>query len=156
MKIEFWLTGKSEPYIGEAFDMYEKRLKRYIGFDAVLLPESRNKKKLDEEKLKLAEGEIVLSKLDDKDHLVLLDERGKRMSSEKFASNINNLMVSGKKRVVFLVGGAYGFSQAVYDRANDSVSLSDMTFSHQVIRVIFMEQLYRAFTIINNEPYHHG
>lgn len=136
--------------------MYEKRLKRYINFETVLLPEPRNKKKLNEEQLKKAEGELMLTRLDGADHLVLLDERGRRMNSKAFAEVVNHLMVNSTRKVVFVVGGAYGFSDELYARANDSLSLSDMTFSHQVIRVIFLEQLYRAFTIINNEPYHHG
>ena len=156
MKVEFWLNGKSEAYIKQAFEMYEKRLKRYINFETVLLTEPRNKKKLNEEELKKAEGEMMLARLEPTDHLVLLDERGRRMSSKAFASMVNHLMVNSTRRVVFVVGGAYGFSEGLYARANESLSLSDMTFSHQVIRVIFLEQLYRAFTIMNNEPYHHG
>lgn len=154
MKIELWLIGKSMPYIDEAFNMYCDRLKRYLPFEVVIIPDVKKKK--DPQSLKQAEGKVVLDKLQPTDHLVLLDERGKAKSSEAFAKDIEGLMMTGKKRIVYLVGGAYGFDESVYQRSNDLLSLSKMTFSHQIIRTIFMEQLYRAFTIINNEPYHHG
>lgn len=154
MKIELWLIGKSMPYIDDAFNMYRDRLKRYLPFEVVIIPDV--KKKLAPQALKQAEGKVILDRLQPTDHLVLLDERGKAKSSEAFAKDIEALMLTGKKRIIYLVGGAYGFDDSVYQRSNDLLSLSKMTFSHQIIRTIFMEQLYRAFTIINNEPYHHA
>jgi 23S rRNA (pseudouridine1915-N3)-methyltransferase len=156
MKIELWLVGKTEPYVQEAFDRFAKRIKHYIGFELVVFPESRKKGNSSPEQLKAAEAMDILAKLTDADHLVLLDEKGREFGSEDFAAWINKQMVSGKRKLVFLIGGAYGFDAAIYKRANETLSLSKMTFSHQVIRVLFIEQLYRGFTIINNEPYHHA
>lgn len=156
MKIEFWLIGKSDTYINTGVQEFSKRLQHYINFETILLPDVRNRAKLEVEKLKLAEGEIVLARLQASDHLILLDDKGRSVTSEQFATQINDYMVRGVKKVVFLVGGAFGFSDAVYARANEKLSLSKMTFPHQLVRLIFLEQLYRAFTIIRNEPYHHA
>lgn len=155
MKIELWLVGKSMPYVDAPVERYEKRIHRYIPFETVIIPDIKGKQ-LNSDQLKQAEGDGILKRLQPTDHLILLDENGQHFSSVKFARHLNSFMLSGTKRVVFLVGGAYGFSDAVYNRANEKLSLSKMTFSHQIIRILFMEQLYRGFTIINNEPYHHA
>ena len=154
MKFELWLLGKNEPYIREGMALFATRINRYVAFEEKVFAETGKSKIA--QVIKEAESKLILSKLDDKDYLVILDERGKAYSSEKFSGLINNLLVSGKKRVVFLIGGAYGFDDALRKRANAIVSLSEMTFSHQIVRVLFAEQLYRAFTILNNEPYHHA
>ena len=156
MKIELWLVAKTEGFIQPGFEMYEKRMKHYTQFEVVVFPESRKKGTASPAQVKDAEAQAILQKLNDSDYLVLLDEKGKELSSTGFADYINKLMVSGRKRIIFLIGGAYGFDEGIYKRANDKLSLSKMTFSHQVIRLLFMEQLYRGFTIINNEPYHHA
>jgi 23S rRNA (pseudouridine1915-N3)-methyltransferase len=154
MKFELWLLGKNEPYIRDGMALFAGRINRYVSYEERVFTEVGKSKAV--QAVKDAESKLILSKLDAKDYLVILDERGKAYASEKFAALINNLLVSGKKKVVFLIGGAYGFDDAVRQRANAVVSLSEMTFSHQIVRVLFAEQLYRAFTIINNEPYHHA
>lgn len=155
MKVEFWLIGKTSfPYLSEGMKLYEKRLARYLSYQTVVLPDAKNANKLPPEKLKIKEGEIVLKKLNPDDFFILLDERGKVFSSIEFSNFLENKFNSGKKRMVFLVGGAWGFSSEIYKRANAKISLSKMTFSHQMIRVFFMEQLFRAMTILRNEPYH--
>lgn len=154
MKFELWLLGKNDSYIKEGMLLFATRINRYVSFEEKVFTEGGKNKVA--QAIKDAEAKLILSKLDAKDHLILLDERGKQFASEKFAAFINTLLVSGKKRVVFLIGGAYGFDDALRKRANAVVSLSEMTFSHQIIRLLFAEQLYRAFTILNNEPYHHA
>lgn len=134
---------------------YEKRIKRYTAFESIVIDNS-SVRNGPESVIKLKEGEMILKKLSPGDHLILLDERGKTYSSVQFAAEINNWMNSSKKTVVLTIGGAYGFSDEVKARANGMISLSAMTFSHQIVRVIIMEQVYRAFTILNNEPYHHA
>lgn len=135
--------------------MYQSRIKRYIPFQIEVISNLKNVKNLSEDELKIKEGEAILNKISNNDFLVLLDERGKNLTSIEFSTFIQSKMVQGMKNLVFLIGGAYGFSFAVYERSNDQLKLSSMTFSHQIIRIIFMEQLYRAFSILNNEPYHH-
>ena len=155
MKIEFWLTGKTAfSYLEEGMRLYEKRLERYLSFQTVVLPEVKNANKLPPEQLKKKEGELVLKKLNPDDWLILLDERGRLFTSVGFAQFMEQKLLLGKRRLVFLLGGAWGFSGAVYERANEKISLSKMTFSHQMIRVFFLEQLFRAMTILRNEPYH--
>jgi len=154
MKFELWLLGKNEPYIREGMALFAARISRYVAFEEKVFNETGKGKAA--QAIKEAECKLFLRKLDDKDYLVILDERGKAYSSEKFSGLINNLLVSGKKKVVFLIGGAYGFDDALRKRANTVVSLSEMTFSHQIVRLLFAEQLYRAFTILKNEPYHHA
>lgn len=134
--------------------IYEKRLGRYLTFQSLVLPNVKNANKLPSEKLKLKEGEMVLKKLVAGDYLVLLDERGKQLSSIQFSKFMEQKLVSGPKRIIFLVGGAWGFSDAIYQRANYKLSLSKMTFSHQMIRLFFLEQLFRAMSILKGEPYH--
>ncbi len=155
MKIELLVIGKTDtPYLREGISLYEERLKHYVSYSKREIPDIRNVSVLSKKQIKEREGELILKALKDGDYLILLDERGELGNSEEFASRIERLRVSGVKRVVFSVGGAYGFSDAVYSRSNDKFSLSKMTFSHQMVRVIFLEQLYRAFTILKGEPYH--
>jgi len=156
MKIKLLLMGKTtDESIRNIEADYEKRIKRYTAFESVIIDNSsvRNGPELI---IKQKEGEMILKRLSPTDHLILLDERGKTYSSVQFANEVNNWMNSSKKTVVLTIGGAYGFSEDVKKRANGLVSLSAMTFSHQIVRVIMMEQVYRAFTILNNEPYHHA
>jgi len=157
MKIKLIVIGKtSEAYLREGIDGYLKRLVRYGDIDLEVLPEVRNKAVLPIDKLKVAEAQVVLKKLEVTDYVVLLDDKGKQLSSEGLAELVTKRLTSGRGRFVFLVGGAYGFDKVLYDRADLKLSLSLMTFSHQMVRLIFLEQLYRAFTIIKNEPYHHS
>lgn len=154
MKIELWVVGKTAfKYLEEGISVYEKRLKHYVHFDLVVLPDIKNPP-LSTEALKTKEGELILAKLTKDDYLILLDEKGKQMTSMDFSSFIEQQQVNAVKRIVFQIGGAFGFSDAVYTRANRELSLSKMTFSHQMIRLFFVEQLYRAFTIIKGEKYH--
>ena len=135
--------------------MYTKRLNHYVRFAITTIADIRNTKKLSEAEQKRLEGEAILRLINDSDHLMLLDEHGAEFRSIEFAEMIQRRMSAGTKRLVFVIGGPYGFSDAVYQRANSKISLSKMTFSHQIVRAIFTEQLYRAFTILKNEPYHH-
>ena len=134
---------------------YESRLKHYNPFVFREMPDIRKGSKLDKEKLKSEEGTLLLSKIDPADHVVLLDEKGKMFRSIEYADYLQKMMNAGWKNVCFLIGGAYGFSDEVYKRANDKISLSKMTFSHQMVRLFFLEQTYRAFTILKGEKYHH-
>jgi 23S rRNA (pseudouridine1915-N3)-methyltransferase len=156
MKITIIVTGKTDfSFIEDGIKLYVERIKRYIQFDFVVVKGLKKTKGISEIQLKKAEGTEVLNKLLPGDLVVLLDEKGKEISSYGFSSYIENKINIGIKRLVFVIGGAYGFSNEVYERANELVSLSKMTYSHQIVRVIFLEQLYRAFTIIKGEPYHH-
>lgn len=154
MKLVFLMVGKTnEKYFIDAISEYEKRIKRFIPFEIITIPDSKGIKTA--ELQKSTEGELILKQIKNEDFIILMDEKGKRFTSIKFAEFIEKLLCRSDKRIVFVIGGAYGFSQEVYNRADDKISLSDMTFSHQLVRVVFTEQLYRAFTIINNQPYHH-
>ncbi len=135
--------------------MYTKRLNHYVKFAITTLADVRNTKNLSAAEQKRMEGEAILRLVTDSDHLMLLDEHGLELRSIEFADLLQKRMSAGTKRLVFVIGGPYGFSDAVYQRANSKLSLSKMTFSHQIVRAIFTEQLYRAFTILKNEPYHH-
>ena len=157
MKIEFWVIGKtSESYLEEGISIYLQRLRHYVPFEMIILPDVKNPGKINGDQLKVKEGEIVLNRLKKEDFLILLDERGKSHTSEAFAQFVEQKLQLPGKKLVFLVGGAYGFSDAVYARANGKLSLSTMTFSHQMVRLFFVEQLYRAMTILRNEPYHNS
>lgn len=142
-------------YINTGIEEYCKRLKRYIPFSIKCLPDIRNTRKLTENQQKAEEGRLILSELSAFDYVVLLDERGEMYTSRGFSEFIQKGMLSGKKRMVFVVGGPYGFSSDVYARADSKLSFSKMTFSHEMIRLFFTEQLYRAMTILKGEPYHH-
>jgi 23S rRNA (pseudouridine1915-N3)-methyltransferase len=155
MKISLIYIGKTnQNFVKEGCEMYFKRIKRYTNFEEVRINDVKNGNKMQAEILKVKEGELLLNKIQATDFVILLDEKGKSFTSVKFANWIEQKMVQGATHLVFIVGGAFGFSEAVYQRANMKLQLSTMTFSHQIIRVIFGEQLYRAFTIIHREPYH--
>lgn len=156
MKITFLCIGKTgKKFLEEGENEYLNRLKNYTKIERIELPDLKNARKLTFDQIKKEEGNLFLSKIPQGDELVLLDERGKHYSSLEFSKFIENKNVSSLKGMTFLVGGAYGFSDDIYKRANHQISFSNMTFSHQMIRMIFFEQLYRAFTIIKGEPYHH-
>lgn len=156
MKITLLTIGKTEDrYLNEGIDIYLKRLKHYVTFRILELPELKNTKSLSQEQQKIRESELILKNIQSTDYVVLLDENGKEFSSRGFSVFLNKKMVGGLQHLVFIVGGPYGFSDEVYSRSNDKISLSQMTFSHQMIRLLFSEQLYRAFTILKGEPYHH-
>lgn len=157
MKITLILTGKTEDdHIIKGFVLYEQRLKHYISFETVVIPALKNTKALSIDQQKQKEGELLLKNIQSSDRLILLDENGKEYNSVGFSEFIQQQMNSGIKNLVFVVGGPYGFSEEIYKRANGKLSLSKMTFSHQMIRLFFVEQVYRAMTILKNEPYHHS
>ena len=156
MNIELIVVGKTDSKeVTSLVDMYTKRINFYNRFNITYIPDIRNSKNLSEAQQKTAEGEAILRLLDESDRVVLLDEKGAEFRSVEYADWLQKRMNSGVKRLVFIIGGPYGFSPEVYARSNEKISLSKMTFSHQIIRAIFTEQLYRAFSIINNSPYHH-
>jgi 23S rRNA (pseudouridine1915-N3)-methyltransferase len=156
MKITLLTVGKTEDdYLKTGIDKYLKRLKHYIRFEVIELPELKNTKALTQEQQKSKEAELLLKKITPLDHVILLDEKGMELSSPQFADYIDKKGISAVQNLIFIVGGPYGFDTTVYQRANDKLSLSRMTFSHQMVRLFFTEQLYRAFTIIKGEPYHH-
>lgn len=156
MQIKLIAIGKTDNQaIQSLIDEYNKRLNFYIKFEFEIIPDLKNTKSLSEILQKEKEGELILKKLSPSDDLILLDERGKSYSSMDFSEFIQKKMNSGLKQLIFVIGGPYGFSEAVYSRANGKLSISKMTFSHQMIRPFFIEQLYRGFTILRNEPYHH-
>lgn len=156
MKVKLLCIGKTEKkFLVEGEKEYEKRLQKYISFEKIEINDIKNAKNYSEEQLKVKEGELILDKVQSADFLVLLDERGKMYSSLKFADFLQQCFLRGNKNLIFVVGGPYGFSKAVYDRANEKLSLSSMTLSHQMIRLFFIEQVYRGMTILKNEPYHH-
>ena len=155
MKISLLVVGKTTDSRLEALiDEYTKRLKHYVSFELVVVPDSKNAKSLSEEQLKTQEGLEILRRLTPSMEVYLLDEHGREFRSIEYADWLQKRMASGKD-LTLVIGGAYGFSPAVYERANGKISLSQMTFSHQMIRLLAVEQLYRAMTILRNEPYHH-
>ncbi|WP_430817740.1 23S rRNA (pseudouridine(1915)-N(3))-methyltransferase RlmH [Carboxylicivirga sp. RSCT41] len=156
MKVVLVVIGKTdEPYLKTGIDIFEKRLKHYLPYEMKVIPDLKKTKNLSTRQQKTMEGQLILQSFQAGDHVVLLDEKGKEFTSMEFARLIEKRMVAGLKRLVFVIGGPYGFSEEVYAKANSKISLSKMTFSHQMIRLIFVEQLYRANTILKNEPYHH-
>jgi len=156
MNIRLILMGKTEAdFLRKGTALYTDRLAHYCKFSIVEIPELKNVKALSPEQIKEKEGELILKNVKPMDELILLDERGKMFSSLEWADHMEKKFTHCSRDIVFSIGGAYGFSQAVYDRAGEKISLSKMTFSHQLVRVIFLEQLYRMFTIIKGEPYHH-
>lgn len=146
-------TGKS--FLTDGEKEYAKRVKRYTPFEVLELPDVKNAKKRTEEEIKSIEAESILRKIKSSDYVVLLDEKGKEYTSVEFSIFIQKKFNSGSQGLVFIIGGPYGFAEAVYQRANEKIALSKMTFSHQMVRMFFMEQLYRGLTILKNEPYHH-
>lgn len=156
MKVSLILVGRTvNKHLTELIDDYASRVKHYVGFDITVIPELKNTKSLTSDQQKQQEGEQILRQQQQGDHIVLLDEHGKEMRSIEFSKYMEKKMQTNSKRLVFVIGGPYGFSPEVYAKANDKLSLSQMTFSHQMIRLIFVEQLYRAMTIMRGEPYHH-
>jgi 23S rRNA (pseudouridine1915-N3)-methyltransferase len=156
MKITLLTVGKTDrDWVKQGLELYISRLKHYIPFALVEIPELKNVSALSTEQIKTKEGELILKHIRPGDDLILMDERGKMHTSIEFAKVLQDKISYIGKDIIFVIGGAYGFSQAVYDRADSKISLSKMTFSHQMVRAIFAEQLYRAFTIMRGEPYHH-
>ncbi|MBC7440252.1 MAG: 23S rRNA (pseudouridine(1915)-N(3))-methyltransferase RlmH, partial [Flavobacterium sp.] len=154
MNIKILMIGKTDnPNIKTIIEDYAKRLSLYINFSFEIINDIKNPKNLSELLQKEKEGELILAKLKPGEHLILLDENGDNFSSIGFSDFLQKKMNSGIKTLVFVIGGPYGFSDAVYKKANGKIALSKMTFSHQMIRMLIVEQLYRAFTILNNEPY---
>ena len=156
MNIELIVVGKTDSKEVEALvEMYSKRVNRYCRFSITTLADVRNTRNMTPQRQKQLEGEAILRLVGEGDYLALMDERGAQYTSVEYAQWLQKRMLSGVKRLAIVIGGPYGFSEDVYKRANEKISLSKMTFSHQIVRAIFAEQLYRAFTILNNEPYHH-
>jgi len=156
MKICLLVIGKTdEAYLQKGIEIFLKRIPHYLSFEMKIIPDLKNSKNLSEIQQKEKEGELIFQQLIASDELFLLDEQGMEVSSVEFARFLEKKMISGIKRTVFVIGGPYGFSGNVYARAIGKVSLSKMTFSHQMVRLIFLEQLYRAMTILKGEPYHH-
>ncbi len=156
MKITLLTVGRTDvEWVRKGLDLYVSRLRHYVPFSLIEIPELKNVSALAREQIKQKEGELVLKALKPSDCVILLDERGREYRSIEFSAMLEDRMSRGGRDLVFVVGGAYGFSDAVYSRSDEKISLSKMTFSHQMVRTIFAEQLYRAFTIMKGEPYHH-
>jgi len=156
MTIKLLVLGKTDSSeLSRLIEEYQNRLKHYIKFELEIIPDLKNTKNLSEKLQKEKEGDAILNKLNPTDVLVLLDENGKQKTSVEFSEYLQKNMNSGLKQLVFVIGGPYGFSDAVYQKSQGKISLSKMTFSHQMVRLFMVEQLYRAFTILRNEPYHH-
>ena len=156
MKIKLLAIGKTDsknllPLIEE----YSKRLGFYVPFSFEIIPDIKNSKNLSEKQQKIAEGAEILKRIEKSDTMIILDEKGKTYSSVQFSEFLQKKMNSGLKNLIFIIGGPYGFSDEIYQRSNGKISLSTMTFSHKMVRLFFIEQLYRGFTILRNEPYHH-
>jgi 23S rRNA (pseudouridine1915-N3)-methyltransferase len=156
MNINLLAVGKTDAdYLNKAIEVYQKRLGYYTKFSLQIIPDVKNAAKMSHEEQCRKEGELLLAQLENSSYTVLLDAGGKEFTSVEFSKWLQAKFNSGFKNVNFVIGGPYGFSKDVYSAANEKISLSKMTFSHQMVRMIFLEQLYRAFTILNNEPYHH-
>ena len=156
MKITLLTVGKTDrDWVKQGMDIYVTRMKHYFPFSIVEIPELKNASSLSKEQIKTKEGELILKNIRPAEDVILLDERGREHTSMEFAKVLQDKISYAGKDIVFVIGGAYGFSEAVRQRANSKISLSKMTFSHQMVRAIFAEQLYRAFTIMKGEPYHH-
>lgn len=156
MKITLLTVGKTDKdWVKQGIDIYASRMKHYFPFSIVEIPELKNVSSLSQDQIKAKEGELILKNVKPADDVILLDERGREFSSMEFAKVLQDKISYNGKDIIFVIGGAYGFSDAVRQRSNSKISLSKMTFSHQMVRAIFVEQLYRAFTIMKGEPYHH-
>ena len=156
MQIKLIAIGKTDlAELNHLISVYQNRLSHYVKFSLEIIPDLKNSKNLSEKLQKEEEGKLILSKITSTDRLILLDENGKEMNSVGFSTFLQKQMNSGIKQLVLVIGGPYGFSEAVYKKANGSLALSKMTFSHQMVRLFVIEQLYRGFTILKNEPYHH-
>lgn len=157
MNISVILTGKTDDkYIEEGISRYEQRISRYTNLNFKVLNIKKKAQKISEKELKKTESKFILEKINENDFVILLDEGGKSLSSVKFAEFLNNKMISGLKNITFIIGGAFGVDESLKKRADFVFSMSAMTFSHQMIRLFLLEQIYRAFTILNNEPYHNN
>lgn len=155
MSLQFLLISDTEKgFVTEGENQYLKRIQRFIPFEKVVIPSNKKWNSLPPDKRKTEEGKKILEQVKSNDYLILLDERGKQFSSISFSKQVEQWLANTSGNVIFVIGGAHGFSDDVYQRANQKLSLSTMTFSHQLIRVIFLEQLYRAFTILHGHPYH--
>lgn len=156
MKFALLMIGKTNgESLQKLIDDYQNRLQHYLSFETVVIPELKNTKNLSTQEQKEKEADLIFKQIENQDDVILLDEKGKQFSSVAFAGFLEKKMHSSAKRMIFVIGGPFGFSQRIYDRANGMISMSPMTFSHQMIRLIFAEQLYRAMTIIRGESYHH-
>ncbi|MDF4222022.1 MULTISPECIES: 23S rRNA (pseudouridine(1915)-N(3))-methyltransferase RlmH [Maribacter] len=156
MTIKLLAIGKTDSsQLQELIEVYQKRLQHYINFEIELIPDLKKTKNLSEDQQKDKEGELILKRLSSTDILILFDEKGKQYTSIEFSAFLQKKMNSGIKQLVFLIGGPYGFSNEIYAKASGKISLSKMTFSHQMVRLFITEQIYRGFTILKNEPYHH-
>jgi 23S rRNA (pseudouridine1915-N3)-methyltransferase len=156
MKIAFMQIGKTtDNNMSELVDLYSKRIKKYIPFEVITIPELKNTKNMPVQEQQMKEAGKIIQSLSVDDYVVLLDERGKEYRTIEFSSFLEKTFLLPKKRIIFIIGGPWGFSEAVYAKADQEISLSKMTFSHQMVRLLFLEQLYRVFTIIKGEPYHH-
>ena len=156
MKAVLLVVGKTdESYIIDGINKYANRIGKYMPFSIEIIPDLKNTKNMQSDKQKEKEGNLILKKIQTGDFMVLLDEKGKSFSSLDFAKWLNSIFISSYKRLVFVIGGPYGFSNEVYAKSQAKISISKMTFSHQIIRLIFVEQFYRAHTILKGEPYHH-
>lgn len=156
MHIKLLVVGKTDTgWVSDGLEQYASRLRRYVNFDVVEVPYLKNASSLSKEQVKQKEGEELLGEVSEGDSLILLDERGEMYRSVDFARYLENMLSHSNRNIIFTIGGAYGFSDDVYKRANGKLSLSKMTYPHQLVRTIFAEQLYRAFTILHGEPYHH-
>ena len=156
MKITLAVIGKTEVgFIRQGIEEYVKRLQHYVTFNIQYIGDVKGTRNMSEAQQKVAEGKQLMQAIEGSDHVVLLDEHGTERTSVDYSQWLQRRMASGSKRLVFVVGGPYGFSQEVHDRANEKISLSKMTFPHELVRLVFVEQLYRAFTILRHEPYHH-
>ena len=156
MKIKILAVGKTDDkHLEILIDRYMKRLTHYLSATLEILPDIKNAKNLSEKEQKRVEGESILKKIQTSDHVVLLDEKGKEFRSMEFSKYLQKKMNAGTRNLVLIIGGPYGFSDSLYQRADGKLSLSKMTMSHQMIRLFLVEQVYRAFTILRNEPYHH-
>ena len=157
MKIKLICVGKTNfNFLKTGEEEYSKRLAHYCSYARIDIPELKQVKSFSQEEIKLREGELILSKIQSGEYVILLDDKGKSFNSIAFANHLEKKALHGSSAITFVIGGAYGFSQAVYAKADEQISLSEMTFSHQIIRLIFLEQIYRAFTIIKGEKYHHA
>jgi 23S rRNA (pseudouridine1915-N3)-methyltransferase len=155
MKIELWVIGKTAfDYLDDGIELYQKRLTHYVPFQMQIFPDIKNAKNMSHDLLKTKEGEQLLAKMTKDDLVFLLDERGKQYTSVEFAHFFDKQMQNSVKKMIIVIGGAFGFSEEMYKRANGQISLSKMTFSHQMIRLFAVEQVYRAMTILKGEPYH--
>jgi len=156
MRVKLLVIGKTDDNeLSKLIQKFNKRIDRYVNFSIETIPDVKKSKKLSKEQQKEKEGELIISKISSTDRLFLFDENGELFNSIEFSNFFQKQMNSGVKQIIFVVGGAYGFSQKIYKKANSKISLSKMTFSHQMVRLIAVEQIYRAFTILKNEPYHH-